>query len=193
MKRLTKVQLKTNRKVIKKGFKKKESNRLKINSQILAPFIRIVGNDIDSKIISLDKALSIARSKGLDLVEISPKADPPVCKVIDYKKFVYDQKKKQKAIKQRAQKIIIKEIRFGPNTGEHDFDFKLKHAQKFLQEGAKVKAFVFFRGRTIIFKEQGEILLLKLAQALEEIGVVEIMPKLEGKKMTMVIAPIKKK
>ncbi len=193
MKRLTKVQLKTNRKVIKKSFKKKESNRLKINSQILAPFIRIVGNDIDSKIISLDKALSIARSKGLDLVEISPKADPPVCKVIDYKKFVYDQKKKQKAIKQKAQKIIIKEIRFGPNTGEHDFDFKLKHAQKFLQEGAKVKAFVFFRGRTIIFKEQGEILLLKLAQALEEIGVVEIMPKLEGKKMTMVIAPIKKK
>ena len=193
MKRLTKVQLKTNRKVIKKGFKKKESNRLKINSQILAPFIRIVGNDIDSKIISLDKALSIARSKGLDLVEISPKADPPVCKVIDYKKFVYDQKKKQKAIKQKAQKIIIKEIRFGPNTGEHDFDFKLKHAQKFLLEGAKVKAFVFFRGRTIIFKEQGEILLLKLAQALEEIGVVEIMPKLEGKKMTMVIAPIKKK
>ena len=193
MKRLTKVQLKTNRKVIKKSFKKKESNRLKINSQILAPFIRIVGDDIDSKIISLDKALSIARSKGLDLVEISPKADPPVCKVIDYKKFVYDQKKKQKAIKQKAQKIIIKEIRFGPNTGEHDFDFKLKHAQKFLLEGAKVKAFVFFRGRTIIFKEQGEILLLKLAQALEEIGVVEIMPKLEGKKMTMVIAPIKKK
>ena len=108
----------------------------------------------------------IAQSKGLDLVEISPKADPPVCKVIDYKKFVYDQKKKQKAIKQKAQKIIIKEIRFGPNTGEHDFDFKLKHAHKFLQEGAKVKAFVFFRGRTIIFKEQGEILLLKLAQAL---------------------------
>ena len=104
-----------------------------------------------------------------------------------------DQKKKQKAIKQKAQKIIIKEIRFGPNTGEHDFDFKLKHAQKFLHEGAKVKAFVFFRGRTIIFKEQGEILLLKLAQALEEIGVVEVMPKLEGKKMTMVIAPIKKK
>ena len=151
MKRLTKVQLKTNRKVIKKSFKKKESNRLKINSQILAPFIRIVGNDIDSKIISLDKALSIARSKGLDLVEISPKADPPVCKVIDYKKFVYDQKKKQKAIKQKAQKIIIKEIRFGPNTGEHDFDFKLKHAQKFLQEGAKVKAFVFFQRKNNYF------------------------------------------
>ena len=159
----------------------------------MAPFIRIVGDNIESKIITLNKALMIAQSKGLDLVEISPSADPPVCKVIDYKKFVYDQKKKQKAIKQKAQKIIIKEIRFGPNTGEHDFDFKLKHAQKFLQEGAKVKAFVFFRGRTIIFKEQGEILLLKLAQALEEIGVVEVMPKLEGKKMTMVIAPIKKK
>ena len=110
----------------------------------MAPFIRIVGDNIESKIITLNKALMIAQSKGLDLVEISPKADPPVCKVIDYKKFVYDQKKKQKAIKQKAQKIIIKEIRFGPNTGEHDFDFKLKHAQKFLQEGAKVKAFVFF-------------------------------------------------
>ena len=110
----------------------------------MAPFIRIVGDNIESKIITLNKALMIAQDKGLDLVEISPKADPPVCKVIDYKKFVYDQKKKQKAIKQKAQKIIIKEIRFGPNTGEHDFDFKLKHAQKFLQEGAKVKAFVFF-------------------------------------------------
>ena len=191
--RQTKVWFKANNKVIKKGYKKKESNRLKINNQIVAPFIRIVGDNIESKIIALDKAMMIAQNKGLDLVEISPKADPPVCKVIDYKKFVYDQKKKQKAIKQKAQKIIIKEIRFGPNTGEHDFDFKLKHAQKFLQEGAKVKAFVFFRGRTIIFKEQGEILLLKLAQALEEIGVVEVMPKLEGKKMTMVIAPIKKK
>ena len=191
--RQAKVWFKANSKVIKKGFKKKESNRLKINKQIIAPFIRIVGDNIESKIIALDKALMIAQSKGLDLVEISPKADPPVCKVIDYKKFVYDQKKKQKAIKQKAQKIIIKEIRFGPNTGEHDFDFKLKHAHKFLQEGAKVKAFVFFRGRTIIFKEQGEILLLKLAQALEQIGVVEVMPKLEGKKMTMVIAPIKKK
>ena len=110
----------------------------------MAPFIRIVGDNIESKIITLNKALMIAQSKGLDLVEISPNADPPVCKVIDYKKFVYDQKKKQKAIKQKAQEIIIKEIRFGPNTGEHDFDFKRKHAQKFLQEGAKVKAFVFF-------------------------------------------------
>tara|TARA_Y100001978_G_scaffold198104_1_gene210022 strand:+ start:907 stop:1302 length:396 start_codon:yes stop_codon:yes gene_type:complete len=129
----------------------------------------------------------------LDLVEISPKTDPPVCKVIDYKKFIYDQKKKQKAIKNKAQKVVIKELRFGPNTGEHDFEFKLKHARSFLEDGAKVKAFVLFRGRTIIFKEQGQILLLKLAQALEDIGIVEIMPELDGKKMIMIIAPKKKK
>ncbi len=129
---------------------------------------------------------------GLDLVEISPKAEPPVCKVIDYKKFIYDQKKRQKVIKAKTVKVVIKELRFGPNTGEHDFNFKLKHAEKFLQDGAKVKAFVFFRGRTIIFKENGEILLLRLAQALEEYGVVESMPKLEGKRMIMLIAPKKK-
>ena len=128
----------------------------------------------------------------LDLVEISPNTDPHVCKIIDYKKFIYDQKKKQKAIKSKAVKVIVKELRFGPNTGEHDFDFKLKHAIKFLQDGAKVKAFVFFRGRTIIFKDKGEILLLRLAQALEEYGVVENMPKLDGKKMIMIIAPKKK-
>jgi translation initiation factor IF-3 len=128
----------------------------------------------------------------LDLVEISPKTEPPVCKIIDYKKFIYDQKKKQKAIKSKAVKVVVKELRFGPNTGEHDFDFKLKHAIKFLQDGAKVKAFVFFRGRTIIFKDKGEILLLRLAQALEEHGVVENMPKLDGKKMIMIIAPKKK-
>ena len=128
----------------------------------------------------------------LDLVEISPNAEPPVCKLIDYKKFIYDQKKKQKAIKSKAIKVVIKELRFGPNTGEHDFNFKLKHATSFLKEGFKVKAFVFFRGRTIIFKEQGQILLLKLAQALEEVGVIENMPKLEGKKMIMMIAPKKK-
>tara|TARA_Y100000589_G_scaffold147996_3_gene141494 strand:- start:8195 stop:8587 length:393 start_codon:yes stop_codon:yes gene_type:complete len=127
----------------------------------------------------------------MDLVEISPKADPPVCKIIDYKKFVYDQKKKQKAIKSKTQKVVVKELRFGPNTGEHDFDFKLKHARKFLNDGAKVKAFVFFRGRTIIFKDQGQILLLKLAQALEDVGIVEIMPELDGKKMIMIIAPKK--
>ena len=153
----------------------------------------MVGEGGEPNIVSLDEALKIARNLNLDLVEISPKAEPPVCKVIDYKKFIYDQKKKQKAIKSKAQKVVIKELRFGPNTGEHDFDFKLKHAKSFLDDGAKVKAFVFFRGRSIIFKDKGQILLLRLAQALEDIGVVETMPKLDGKKMIMIIAPKKKK
>ena len=153
----------------------------------------MVGDQVEPKICSIDEALKIAKDLGLDLVEISPNVDPPVCKVIDYKKFIYDQKKKQRAIKSKAQKVVIKELRFGPNTGEHDFDFKLKHARNFLKDGAKVKAFVFFRGRTIIFKDQGQILLLKLAQSLEDVGVVENMPKLEGKKMIMMIAPKKKK
>ena len=148
--------------------------------------------DIESKIISIKEALHKASEMNLDLVEISPNADPPVCKLIDYKKFIYDQKKKQKAIKAKTVKVVVKELRFGPNTGEHDFNFKLKHAISFLKDGFKVKAFVFFRGRTIIFKEQGEILLLKLAQALEEVGVIENMPKLEGKKMIMMIAAKKK-
>jgi translation initiation factor IF-3 len=153
----------------------------------------MVGDQVEPKICSIDEALNISRKLNLDLVEISPKADPPVCKVIDYKKFIYDQKKKLKTIKSKAQKVVIKELRFGPNTGEHDFEFKLKHAKNFLQDGAKVKAFVFFRGRTIVFKEQGQILLLRLAQALEEVGVVEEMPKLDGKKMIIIIAPKKKK
>jgi len=152
----------------------------------------MVGDKVEAKITPLEEALRTAQNLGLDLVEISPNAEPPVCKIIDYKKFIYDQKKRQKSIKSKAVKVVIKELRFGPNTGEHDFNFKLKHAEKFLQDGAKVKAFVFFRGRTIIFKEQGEILLLKLAQALEEYGVVESMPKLEGKRMIMLIAPKKK-
>jgi len=152
----------------------------------------MVGEQVEPNIVSLDEALKIARNLELDLVEISPNTEPPVCKVIDYKKFIYDQKKRQKAIKAKTVKVVIKELRFGPNTGEHDFNFKLKHAEKFLQDGAKVKAFVFFRGRTIIFKENGEILLLRLAQALEEYGVVESMPKLEGKRMIMLIAPKKK-
>jgi len=153
----------------------------------------MVGEKVEPKICSIDEALNISKNLGLDLVEISPKADPPVCKVIDYKKFIYDQKKKLKTIQSKAQKVVVKELRFGPNTGEHDFDFKLKHARKFLHDGAKVKAFVFFRGRTIVFKEQGQILLLKLAQALEDVGVVEEMPKLDGKKMIIIIAPKKKK
>jgi len=153
----------------------------------------MVGDKVEPNIVSLDEALKIAGDFDLDLAEISPNTEPPVCKVIDYKKFIYDQKKKQRAIKSKAQKVVIKELRFGPNTGEHDFDFKLKHARAFLEDGAKVRAFVFFRGRTIIFKEKGQILLLRLAQALEDIGVVEHMPTLEGKKMIIIIAPKKKK
>jgi len=135
----------------------------------------------------------LAASMELDLVEISSSAVPPVCKVIDYKKFLYDQKKKQKEIKAKAQKIILKEIRFGPNTDEHDFEFKTKHARKFIEEGAKVKAFVFFKGRAIIYKDQGQILLLRLAQELEDIAVVEALPKMDGKRMFMYLTPKKKK
>ncbi len=153
----------------------------------------MVGENVEVGVYRITQAMKMAKEQELDLVEISPKADPPVCKIIDYKKFLYDQKKKQKAIKANAVKTVIKEIRFGPNTEEHDLNFKTKHAIKFLEEGSKVKAFVFFRGRSIVFKDQGEILLLKFAQAIEEYGVVEQMPKLEGKRMTMFIAPKKKK
>jgi translation initiation factor IF-3 len=141
----------------------------------------------------LATAKQMAKDLGLDLVEISPKAVPPVCKIIDYQKFLYEQKKRDKAMKSKATKVIIKEIRFGPQTDEHDYEFKKKHAIKFLQDGAKLKAFVFFKGRSIIFKEQGQILLLKLAQELEEYGKVEQLPKLEGKRMIMFIAPKKVK
>ena len=134
----------------------------------------------------------MAKDLGLDLVEISPKAVPPVCKIIDYQKFLYEQKKRDKVMKSKATKVIVKEIRFGPQTDEHDYEFKKKHAVKFLQDGAKLKAFVFFKGRSIIYKDQGHILLLRLATELEEYGKVEQMPKLEGKRMIMFIAPIKK-
>ena len=143
-------------------------------------------------IYSTRQALEIADEQGLDLVEISPKAVPPVCKVMDYKKFLYEQKKRDKALKAKATKVVVKEIRFGPQTDDHDYQFKKKHAEKFLKDGAKLKAFVFFKGRSIIFKEQGQILLLRLAQDLEEFGKVEQMPKLEGKRMIMFIAPKKK-
>ncbi len=157
------------------------------------PQVRLVGDNIENPgIYPLREALRIADEMELDLVEISPKADPPVCKIIDYSKFLYQQKKKQKEMKAKSVKVVVKEIRFGPQTDEHDFNFKLKHAEKFLKDGAKVKAFVFFKGRSILFKEQGEILLLKLATALEELGSVEQMPKLEGKRMTMFISPKKK-
>jgi translation initiation factor IF-3 len=137
--------------------------------------------------------LAIAREAGLDLVEISPNATPPVVKVMDYKKFLYEQKRKKKELKAKTSKVVLKELRFGPNTDDHDFNFKLNHAKKFLEEGAKLKAYVFFKGRSIMFKEQGEVLLLKLATELEDYGIVENMPKLEGKRMIMMIAPKKKK
>lgn len=155
--------------------------------------VRVVGENIESPgIYPLREALKMADAQDLDLVEISPKADPPVCKVTDFSKFLYQQKKKQKEIKAKAVKVVVKEIRFGPQTDEHDFNFKLRHAEKFLQEGAKVKAYVFFKGRSILFKEQGEILLLRFATALEDYGKVEQLPKLEGKRMTMFISPKKK-
>lgn len=151
--------------------------------------MRLVGENVKVDVYPVREALKMAQEQGLDLVEISPNADPPVCKVVDYSKFKYEQKKKQKEIKSKAVKVVVKEIRFGPNTEEHDFSFKLKHAINFLKEGAKVKATVFFPGRTIIYKERGEILLLKFAQGLEEVGKVEQMPKLEGKRMSMFIQP----
>jgi translation initiation factor IF-3 len=144
-------------------------------------------------IFSIEDALRMAQELELDLVEIAPEANPPVCKVIDYQKFLYQQKKKQKEMKSKSTKVIVKEIRFGPQTDDHDFNFKVKHAQKFLEEGAKVKAYVFFKGRSIVFKEQGEIILLRMAQEVEEWGKVEQMPQLEGKRMTILLAPVKKK
>jgi len=153
----------------------------------------LVGDNIEVGVYTLQQAMQKAEEIGLDLVEISPKADPPVCKIIDYKKFLYEQKKREKIMKAKASKVVVKEIRFGPNTDDHDYEFKKKHAEKFLKDGAKLKAYVFFKGRSIVYKDQGEILLLKLASELEEIGKVEQMPKLEGKRMTMFIAPKTKK
>lgn len=152
-----------------------------------------MGDNVEVGVYPISKARELAREQELDLVEISPNADPPVCKIMDYKKFVYEQKKREKAMKSKASKVIIKEIRFGPNTDDHDYDFKKKHAEKFLKDGAKLKAYVFFKGRSIIYKDKGEILLLRLATDLEDYGKVEQMPRLEGKRMTMFIAPKKKK
>lgn len=151
--------------------------------------MRVVGDNVKVDVYPIEQALKIAEQQNLDLVEISPNADPPVCKVIDYSKFKYEQKKKKKEIKAKAQKTIIKEIRFGPNTDDHDFNFKLNHAIKFLKDGAKVKAYVHFYGRSIVFKDRGEILLLRFAQALEEYGKVEQFPKMEGKRMILFVAP----
>ncbi|MBD0824101.1 translation initiation factor IF-3 [Aestuariibaculum marinum] len=168
-----------------------QEDKHRINSRINVPKVRLVGDNVEVGIYSTKDALRIAEEQEFDLVEISPNADPPVCKIMDYKKFLYEQKKRDKALKAKATKVVIKEIRFGPQTDDHDYEFKKKHAEKFLKEGAKLKAFVFFKGRSIVFKEQGQILLLRLAQDLEEYGKVEQMPKLEGKRMTMFIAPKK--
>ena len=177
----------------KKFVKREEKILHKINDKITVREVRLVMEGTEPKVLATNEALKLAEAEGLDLVEISPKADPPVCKILDYKKFLYNQKKKQKELKAKQSKVVLKEIRYGPNTDDHDFNFKLAHAKKFLQEGSKLKAYVFFRGRTIVFKDRGEILLLKLAQELADYGVVEQMPKLEGKRMTMFIAPKKVK
>lgn len=163
-----------------------------INDRIRAREVRLVGDNVEQGIYSIQEALHIADEQGLDLIEISPNAAPPVCKILDYQKFLYQQKKHQKEQKAKASKVVVKEIRFGPQTDDHDYNFKLKHAIGFLQEGAKVKAYVFFRGRSILFKEQGEVLLLRFANDLEEYGKVEQMPVLEGKRMILMISPKKK-
>ncbi len=154
--------------------------------------MRVLLDGQEPQVLSVAAALAMAKEAELDLVEIAAKAVPPVCKIVDYKKFLYDQKKKQKELKSKQVKVVVKEIRFGPNTDDHDFDFKLKHARKFLEEGSKVKAYVFFKGRTIVFKDRGQVLLLKLATELEDVGLIEQMPKMEGKRMIMFIQPKKK-
>ncbi len=165
--------------------------KYRINEQIRSREVRIVGDDAEAMVLPTHKALQLAEQKGLDLVEISPNAQPPVCRLIDYSKFLYQQKKRQKELKAKQVKIEVKEIRFGPQTDEHDYNFKLKHAKEFLTDGDKVKAYVFFRGRSILFKEQGEVLLLRFASDLEDYGKVEQMPVLEGKRMIIFIAPKK--
>lgn len=153
----------------------------------------MVGDNVQQGIYSIEEALKIADEQNLDLVEISPKADPPVCKIIDYQKFLYQLKKREKEQKAKTAKVVVKEIRFGPQTNEHDYNFKLKHAQEFLKDGCKVKAYVFFKGRSILFKEQGEVLLLRFANDLEDYAKVEHLPELEGKRMTIVLSPKKMK
>ncbi|MDE6587493.1 MAG: translation initiation factor IF-3 [Paramuribaculum sp.] len=162
------------------------------NERIRAREVRLVGDNVEPGIYTIQEALAKAEELELDLIEISPTANPPVCKILDYQKFLYQQKKRQKEQKAKATKVVVKEIRFGPQTDDHDYNFKLKHAQGFLQEGAKVKAYVFFKGRAILFKEQGEVLLLRFANDLEEFGKVEQMPVLEGKRMIIMISPKKK-
>ena len=171
-----------------------KENPNRINSEITAPEVRVVGDNIEQpSVMSIRDALRLADEMELDLIEISPKAVPPVCRIADYQKYLYQQKRKAKELKANQAKVVVKEIRFGPQTDDHDYNFKLKHAENFLKEGAKVKAYVFFRGLSIVFKEQGEILLLRFATDLEELAKVEMMPKLDGKKMNMILAPKSKK
>ena len=172
---------------------KKEENSLRINEEIRVPQVRVVGDNVEQGIYDIHKALKIAEEQGLDLIEISPKAVPPVCKVMDYQKYLYQQKKKMKEMKANSKAMEIKEIRFGPQTDDHDFAFKLKHAQEFLKNGNKVRAYVFFKGRSINYTEQGTEILCRLAIECEPYGKAENMPNLEGKKMFMTIAPLKKK
>ena len=176
-----------------RGQRQQSKDLYATNEQIRAREVRLVGDNVEQGVYPLQKALRIARDQELDLVEISPTANPPVCRVLDYQKFLDQQKKKQKEQKAKATKVVVKEIRFGPQTDDHDYNFKLKHAIGFLQEGSKVKAYVFFRGRSILFKEQGEVLLLRFANDLEEYGKVEMMPVLEGKRMTIMLSPVKPK
>ncbi len=175
----------------RRGAERNSKDPYVINEHIRAREVRLVGDNVEQGIYPLDKALRLAEKMELDLIEISPNAEPPVCRILDYQKFLYQQKKRQKEQKQKAAKVVVKEIRFGPQTDDHDYNFKLKHAVSFLKEGSKVKAYVFFRGRSILFKEQGEVLLLRFANDLEEYGKVEMMPVLEGKRMIIMISPLK--
>jgi translation initiation factor IF-3 len=172
------------------GFKRIEDN-YRINTEIRSREIRLVGKNVEEGIYSLDEALEIAKEEGLDLVEIFGKGDIPVCKIIDFGKFIYEQKKKQKEIKTKSAKTVIKEIRFGPNTDEHDFNFKLNHAKNFLNDGAKIKAYVHFKGRAIVYKERGELLLLRFIKELEDLAKVDQLPKMEGKRMIIMLNPLK--
>lgn len=176
----------------KKGDNKDSKDQHAINDRIRAKEVRLVGDNVETGVYPIAEALRIADELELDLIEISPNAEPPVCKILDYQKFLYQQRKRLKEQKAKSTKVVVKEIRFGPQTDDHDYNFKLKHAQGFLKEGAKVKAYVFFKGRSILFKEQGEVLLLRFANDLEEYGKVEQMPVLEGKRMIIMLSPKKK-
>ena len=175
----------------RRGNERSSKDPYNTNEHIRAKEVRLVGDNVEQGIYLIEKALRIAEQQGLDLIEISPNAEPPVCRILDYQKYLYQQKKRQKEQKAKAAKVVVKEIRFGPQTDDHDYNFKLKHAIGFLKEGSKVKAYVFFRGRSILFKEQGEVLLLRFANDLEEYGKVEMMPVLEGKRMIIMLTPLK--